>query len=311
MIIYGSGMAGLLAANMLRRFQPEVREMQKELPDNHGALLRFRSDAVERVTGQPFKRVMVHKAVKHDGELRTEANLKIANLYSRKVTGAAMSRSVMNLAPGERYIAPPDFISTMAQDVNILFNTPVTGGDIYNQEFKDRPPIISTIPMPTMMDLVGWNEKPEFRWLPIWSFRAKIADPVTDVYQTIYYPDGDTCYYRASITGDQLIVEYIDEVGVGEGISDAYHNVCKDFGIDFPELIEPSVKYQHYGKLLPIDDRARRSFIMALSNEYGIYSLGRFATWRQLLMDDVVNDVQVVERFITDRDQYSRHLHYS
>ena len=69
MIIYGAGLAGLLAGNMMRSFNPVVKEAQSSLPNNHGALLRFRSDKVETATAVPFKKVRVKKAIKHDGEI--------------------------------------------------------------------------------------------------------------------------------------------------------------------------------------------------------------------------------------------------
>ena len=309
MIIYGAGMAGLLAANMLRRYKPEVREAADSLPDNHGALLRFRTGAVAQATGQQFRKVTVHKAIKHEGALHTKCDLKMSNMYSLKVTGEAMGRSIMNLEPGVRYIAPDDFIATMAQSADIKYGNP-----FQDPSEKLGGPVISTIPMPVMMGIVGWNEAPEFKHLPIWSYRAKIISPKCDVYQTIYYTDPYSFHYRASITGDQLIVEFLEELALYQA-REVANDVIQDFGFNndwrSPVVFEGEVlKYQHYGKLLPIDDKIRRAFIMALSTEYGIYSVGRFATWRQILMDDVVNDVNVVERFISDRDQYSRNLHW-
>jgi 2-polyprenyl-6-methoxyphenol hydroxylase-like FAD-dependent oxidoreductase len=38
MKIYGAGMAGLLAAVALKRFNPVVHETQSSLPNNHNAL---------------------------------------------------------------------------------------------------------------------------------------------------------------------------------------------------------------------------------------------------------------------------------
>jgi hypothetical protein len=59
----------------------------------------------------------------------------------------------------------------------------------------------------------------------------------------------------------------------------------------------PEVKPVQYAKVLPIDDRERKRFIMWASENHNIYSLGRFATWRPgLLMDDLVHDVRVIQR---------------
>ena len=52
--IYGAGLAGLLCANMLRRFNPEIHEAKPSLPNNHSALLRFRTDKVGTACAIPF-----------------------------------------------------------------------------------------------------------------------------------------------------------------------------------------------------------------------------------------------------------------
>ena len=56
---------------------------------------------------------------------------------------------------------------------------------------------------------------------------------------------------------------------------------------------------------MPIDDKTRKDFIYTLTEKYNIYSVGRFATWRQLLLDDVVNDISVIERLITSNSNYN------
>ena len=69
--IYGAGLAGLLAGHMLRSLNPKIVESQDSLPNNHGALLRFRTDKVARACATPFKKVKVQKAIKYDGKLTT------------------------------------------------------------------------------------------------------------------------------------------------------------------------------------------------------------------------------------------------
>ena len=59
MIIYGAGLAGLLAGNILRKYHPKIYEAQSELPNNHSALLRFRTSDVGTACSIPFKRVKV------------------------------------------------------------------------------------------------------------------------------------------------------------------------------------------------------------------------------------------------------------
>ena len=312
MIIIGAGMAGLLAAQILRRWSPIVWEAQPKLPDNHGALLRFRTDAVSRATGIPFKRVTVQKAVVWGDRIWDNlCPLPAQNSYSVKVTGKAEGRSIRDLSPGDRYIAPDDVLVQLGRGVESLYGKAVgPDSDIFA---GTSVPVISTIPMPALMALAGWPERPEFSHRPIWSYSVLLPRWI-DLYQTLYYPDPDLPYYRASITGRRLVIEYADVDCAMEGY-DLNHDVktvIAQFGLGAwdtgDDLGDARFSRQEYGKLLPTDDTARRHFIVQMSDRHNIYSVGRFATWRQILLDDVVNDCAVVNRFITERSAYGRRL---
>lgn len=311
-IIAGAGMAGLLTAHMLRRHDPLVMEAQPTLPNNHAALLRFRTEAVSAATNIPFRRVRVTKGLytAKDG-VRNVVTLRDANQYALKVTSELMARSILDLSPSERFIAPPDFIAQLARGLNIQYNSPLTperlglgpdglGGD---------PDIISTIPMPLLMKMVAWPERPDFKWRPIWSQTLTLQTPSTDLYQTLYYPEEEFDFYRASFTGSQLILEYTREPSLDFPEEDL-GEVARHFGIDLErctyEIGEPS--RQEYGKLVPLPDEVRKSFIIAMTDMYRVYSVGRFATWRQILLDDVVRDVQMVDQMLTQRSTYTRRL---
>lgn len=317
-------MAGLLAASMLRRLRPVVYERQTLLPDNHGALLRFRSDLVARETGMPFRQVRVLKAVKSGGRLRPVSTLADANLYSYKVTGAVEPRSVLDLAPCDRYIAPPDFLRGLANGADITYGREMTGQDLFELRLpSDDDAVISTIPMPVLMQIAGWQNPPRFDYRPVWSVALDFVDPRVDVYQTIYYPEPEVPYYRASMTGARLILEYTSDpqllppvehratTTTLNAILSHVRAVTDDFGlpkVPGGEYIIHEPKRQEYGKLLPLSDRARQEFILAMTDTYNVYSVGRFATWRQILLDDVVEDVRAVERMITQRSSYHRRL---
>ena len=68
-------------------------------------------------------------------------------------------------------------------------------------------PIISTIPMPVLMKIVGWDEIPDFPKQKIYTIRATIDQPDCDIYQTIYYPDPTVPHYRVSVIGNVVICE--------------------------------------------------------------------------------------------------------
>lgn len=303
-------MAGLLAGHMLRRHLPQIVEAQASLPNNHAALLRFRTEKVSRETGIPFKAVRVRKAIwdARADRLRTEATLADNNEYSLKVTGEAMDRSVLSMDAADRFIAPGDFISTMSRGMEIAYNTPFgLNGEFELTSYED--PIISTIPMPVLMKMANWPNRPDFRWRPIWTLTTYITMPMVRLYQTIYYPDASRSYYRASFTGNRLSIEFT--VAPPEVMCETYIAiVLEHFGLrNVSPPLAYEVKRQEYGKLIPIPEDERKQFILAMSDKYNIWSVGRFATWRQILLDDVVDDIRFVDSFITRRDHYHRRLH--
>lgn len=312
--IYGAGMAGLLAAHVLRKHRPVLHEAQTSLPHNHEALLRFRDDSIAEMTGIPFKKVKVLKGIWFEDKLVTDPNLRMGNLYSLKTNGTVRSRSIMDLSPSERWIAPKDFIERLSKDVEVVYGSPLTPGELESAlDNPNREPIVSTIPMPMMMKMIRWPEMPEFQFKSIWAVTVPILGPVVDVYQTLYYP-GDELFYRCSITGNKLIMEFQRDPVTSEDrdwywLHDVAQIVLSHFGISNAELGVSQVKEQKFGKLVPIDDISRRGFVMALSELYGVYSLGRFATWKpNLLIHDVVEDARIVDGFIAHRDQYGRQL---
>jgi|TARA_R110000824_G_scaffold120881_1_gene276624 hypothetical protein len=309
MIIYGAGLAGLLAGNMLRSFKPIIREAKRQLPNNHSALLRFRTDKVGSACAVKFKQVGVTKAIRYGNELVTEPSPFYSNMYSQKVTGAVVDRSITNLDPGERYIAPEDLISKMAQNCSISYDKELTLDIIEEQrDWHKGQPLISTIPMPVLMKIVGWENIPEFRKQKIYTVRGRIESPDCEIYQTIYYPSQIIKQYRTSVIGDIIISEFTEEPDAGAG-GHIMGVLYDDFGIRAHRLVDLQISSQEYGKILPIDNALRKNFIFEMTSRYNIYSVGRFATWRQLLLDDVVDDIQQVEKFISSKSDYGRMVH--
>ena len=52
----------------------------------------------------------------------------------------------------------------------------------------------------------------------------------------------------------------------------------------------------------------RKELIHRLSMEANVYSLGRFATWRNILLDDVVEDARRIQRMMDQQDANSKRL---
>lgn len=311
--IAGAGMAGLLAGIMFRNYDVRIMEAQSMLPNNHEALLRFRSQAVSMATGIPFEQVHVTKGLVIDNRVVPgPASIQHSNQYSYKVSGEVAPRSILDLSPVDRYIAPGNFIGQMAKSLSgrIEFGCPVTRETLASRD--QMVPLISTIPMPMMMNLLDWPDRPSFQYRSIWSVSAQVLHPKVRMFQTLYLPEPSATCYRISVTGDRIICELTDQQRPEENglwSKDLLWEAVSLLGLpESTELGEMSVHFHKYGKLVPVDESARRAFILMLTDQYNIFSVGRFATWRQIILDDVVADIGKVLTFIRASDDYARKL---
>lgn len=286
--IVGAGLAGLIAAHAWP--QARIVEVAPQPRPTHRALLRFRGQEVARLTGIDFRKVRVHKGIWSDGDF-VAPNIRLANLYSQKVLrgGLRGDRSIWNIEPVDRYVAPDNLYEQLVDAVGrrIEWNTPAT--------FKDGP-TVSTAPLPVAMATLGmYAEGLEFRRAAIEVRRWRL--PRADAFQTVYFPDDTTALYRASITGNILIAEFVDTPNyAAEEEDNDVSLLSKAFGIDLFEAEPLEAVRQQYGKIEPIPDAARKQLLFRLTHDHDVYSLGRFATWRNILLDDVVDDIAAIKR---------------
>jgi hypothetical protein len=308
MKIIGAGMAGLLAGQYFRSHQPIILEHQESLPNNHHALLRFRSNVVSDLTGIRFKKVKVHKMINYKGDHFTQSNLHLNNMYSHKVTGAIHPRSAIDLSPAERFIAPPDFIRQAAQGLDIEYC--VDGTRMIDQQMLGcDTPLISTMPMRALASTLNFELDCELKTKSIWTVKFDLCMDI-DIYQTVYYPNPDIPLYRLSVTGNKVIAEFTENPynhWQTQTNGNIYHFLENDFAIPASKerAINHIIREQLHGKLIPADREILREFMAWATREYNIYSLGRWGTHRQLLMDDVVQDLKVIGNLIASGN-YSR-----
>lgn len=298
MIILGAGMSGCLAG--ILNPQAEIYEAQESAPVNHNAVLRFRDNTISQITGIPFKQVAVNKGIFLYGHFH-EPNIITANLYSQKVLGIIADRSIWNLEPVQRFIAPVNFQSQLFE---IIAKRVILGHKVEDPK-ELYPPCISTIPMPTLMKILQINHNIDFKYQSIHTKRYTIDD--CNVYQTIYYPGDETSVYRATITGNQLILEMVPK----EKPDVDLEYILASFGINIHNMgieVDTTTKInnQKYGKIAAIDDTDRRQLLYSFTKAFGIYSAGRFAIWKNVLMDDVLFDLYAI-RDMQAKDNYEHH----
>ena len=290
MIIIGAGISGLLAGALNPGSTIYEAELKNKKP-NHKALFRCRKPDISKMLGISFKEVTVHKTIWLDGK-EVNPSPRIAHMYSKKVTGLITSRSIFDTDSVTRYIPPKDFIYQLKKRCYIEYNT------IFDRTLKSihcNEPIISTIPIFKTAEIFGLKLDGLCHCDPIYVNRIFI--PKCNSHCTIYYPDSDFSAYKASITGDTLIIEGMKKLQYKD-LSEIY----KSLGIQFYD--DPNQYKNHkqkFGKITPIDNKIRQNVITDLTLKFGVYSLGRFATWRpKVMLDDVLNDIFVIRRLIEE-----------
>ena len=293
MLILGAGLAGLLAACSYQTAR--IVEQSKRHVQQHKALLRFRSTAVAELTGVPFRKVRVHKGICVNGRF-VQPDIRLANSYAKKTIGRLVSRSIWSTESVDRYVAPDDFYDELVDrhDKRIEWET-----RFHRSMVSDGERIISTLPMPVTLSELGLPLPAEFRHANICVARFRVNN--CDLHQTVYFPGSETNIYRASITNDLLIVEFTQE-----GFLDT-EPAMKAFGLGWSDVQALDTSESRFGKILPIDESVRQATIGRLTRDYRIFSVGRFATWRNILLDDVVHDLNVVRR-IMQMSEYERTL---
>lgn len=288
MKIYGAGIAGLLAGSMFQR--ATIFEAGPQSQSQHKAVLRFRSSAVGDAVGIDFRKVRVHKGLWLDGK-SVAPSIQAANWYSKKVVGRLADRSIWNLDAVDRYIAPDDFVAQLADRCGdrVVWCHELTAEEV----FSGSEPAISTLPMSLMHKWLcaqdGTKQEVAFTYAPITVRRWRV--PGADVFQTIYFPSLHTNLYRASITGDLLIAEYA-------GNADDCEELFEAFGLSESECVPMEKVSQRYGKIAKVEEAWRKQFIFDLTHKHKIYSLGRFGTWRNILLDDVLHDIAVLKKLV-------------
>lgn len=292
MKILGAGLAGCLAGAMNPTAQI-LEPLSKK--DTHKALLRFRTDRIGKELGIPFKEVKVYKGIWHNDK-PVELSPRYISLYSRKVSDTIAYRSITKLEPSTRYVAPNNLHDILREMCHGRIEYDV-GEIIIGIEPED---IISTLPISVNANMCNMIVDTSNVVSEIYVSQFEI--PNCDVYMTYYYTDPTVHMYRASLTGSTLIIESMWPIEEND-VKVAFRSFGLQ-GIVHHPILENHI--QHNGKIVPLDEGLRKSIIYDMTIKYGLYSLGRFAIWKNILLDDVYDDILKIRSMIGKHkyDQY-------
>lgn len=322
--ILGAGLSGCLAGIV----NPEATILEAKTEGEflkspeHKAVLRFRTDKISQLTGIPFQQVQVRKSIWYDGKEYRLPDIRFTNMYSRKVAGGYFDRSIVNLDTVTRWIAPEDFHLRLLKKVNgrVKFGYKLVG---LNKDWleillegrdpedtspwKRNGPVISTIPMPVMAKVLKIDSPVSFQsGRRVYVFRYRIRN--ANLNLSMYYPSPDTPVYRASVMKDILSIETIEDELKKSPASHSdgrcIEEVLQSLGIG-PHDVESLDQGSQLGKIsYNLDDRVRKNWVFRLTIDFWIYSLGRFAIWKNILQDDVYDDAHKIRGYIESGTHY-------
>jgi len=303
--IIGAGISGLIAEGAFSKIPGSATTIFDPKHDSdplseHKAVMRLRDTRIIDYVNCKIDKVKVYKAVYHNGKLYDKPNLLLNNMYSLKVYDSLSERSLSTLGIVDRYtisnITRQGMSTRMVSVVHDIYDKQIHFDKTSSQQYDI---CISTIPMFKCLDLVGKSPDDygvKFSWTPIFVTKMKLSIE-SDVHQTVYFTDqSEEVPYRITIEGNSVIAE----AAFTFDIDSIYDCLRSAFGISYSEVDEESImtSTQNMGKLEPISDDIRRKIMMDLTDEFNVYSFGRFATWRPLRIDQTLDDIEKIKMLV-------------
>lgn len=301
--IIGAGLTGLVAAKILEDRQPLIIERNAAIYDPNRRM-RFRTPVLAQFARQPLESVLIEKG--YEKWLNPVAD---GMSYSRKCYGISINTADLLVSTGmhQRYVSAPDLVTALATSAKIEFNT--------EYDFKSKQKeelVISTLPMPVLMEKLDYESSLDFRTYRTVRVRAKVKN--FDAYLSLLLPSPRTIASRVILMGNELEIEIprpeLDEAGVNAWFAswgDADWMNCarramESIGDNQPEFIEPPVaEIDSHPKFLAVSHDERMKFMTWARNEHNIASVGKFAQWwPAVTMEDVVIQLNTIREQIAN-----------
>lgn len=304
-VIIGAGLSGCVAYGAFMSHNPTVLESAPESGFNkHFAVMRFKSPDIAAYLGAQAVPITIRKSVYYHTKQYDWCPPDMLNMYSLKVHGNLSRRSIIDVGESERYT-----IKKFTPSKGVLYNKPVveiTKKHIHCSDGSCYPydVCISTIPLfVTAKNICGQTDFDcsYYKSTPITVIRARLAVE-SSVHLTTYYPEPGYNVYRATIEGQDIIVEMIGDTNNGDEsyAKNTLYWVLYSFGLEVKHVVQDSltVNVQKYGKIYCTNEDHRHGTIMSLTEEHMIFSFGRFAVWEQIRADDLVEDIKYIWRMV-------------
>ena len=298
LVIIGAGISGSLALKYFSSYDPVVFEAKsKTALSDHKAVMRLRDQRIGMLLGVSSREIDVDKQILFRDNLYWESSIQMRNLYSRKVCDSILSRSASDLGIKKRYLmSNANFVAEYDHEfVGIEDGLLVILDRINNQtKFVSYDFCISTIPLPILIKKLSLKYEIKFQAEPIYVMRSKL-NILSEVNQTIYVPENEYKIYRMTLQEGELILE---SFGGYPNESEISSLICY-FGISLDCCLKFDKIEQKYGKILPIDSIVRRSIVFELTEKFRIFSLGRYALWKSIRTDDLIKDLEKIQRMVS------------
>lgn len=170
---------------------------------------------------------------------------------------------------------------------------PEQGGDIETPEniTIEYEKIISTIPLPFMLNIAGIDTAIEFKTEPLKMTEVKFDKKYyEDLFQIFYLSYATFGYSRLSILGDRIVAEKANgEFEATEGENRL--GLKKLIAMVLPNCNPSKAQFEDqtnwYGRYIPIEESKRAELMRALEKK-DVVCLGRYAEWTYRRTDHVV-----------------------
>lgn len=337
MIIIGAGIAGTMAYNYFRKYSPMVYEAKPNRTAfvDSDAIVRMKDPAIGYLFGTEVKEVEVEKWIWDNGKYYSVCNPLFSCSYSQKVTGtgAIIGRSIENLGKVKRYLINPklnisedqikfgySFVGIEAKGKAIVGKVQKgekqKDGQVLDVDVVGYDVLINTTPLPFLFDMEGieidnadellkdedinfWEAKIFTRNFPF----QRLVGAHINKYYTVYLPGfSDYTYdiYRVNLSPAGIKFESVHEAYQLENNDKCFDLIQKLFGIDQKELGDPDpVKRIGESKIRDMNSDLRKRILYQITSRHNIYSLGRYAIWKNIGVDDLMKDVKRIDQMIS------------